>query len=485
MTEVSRMSHPFTSYSTPIDKLPVEILAEIFKFCAASYPKLPGRRSTDLCLVRKHWNAVANSTPQLWTKINLSFPCEPDHLSAAQRRVVASKQEKIDVSIKLYTALWCNDERSLDSTSVEKTSEFILVGRVLRGTEKRWKSLKVVADAWLPLFKLTKALETAEFQALESISMEQSVPDPEAFDQPVTLLGRLACLPKFCDLSLSAVYLDWDGISASFQGLRRLKIQNRTGGVGLSFEVFAAKVSSLTQLECLDVSGFYPEQHAGPGLPAGGGHIVPTVRLPALKEFTFGWRDVDSGSSFLGMFQIGSSLENLTLLDATSSLGNREGFLRSDHDWSQSSEHIFSTLHELGIAAPGDSNDLPPGPFISLRGVKRLMIGWTKTSPQALNPFLSMLTKLEDITLEDVDKNVLEAVAARATGNCRLRLDFKWMWKRNVPRFAEGIILDLEKAGNKVFARGAGEQAIGSGPLFFNSDFTGLVSIPSRPGTPM
>lgn len=56
--------------------------------------------------------------------------------------------------------------------------------------------------------------------------------------------------------------------------------------------------------------------------------------------------------------------------------------------------------------------------------------------------------------LEDVDKNVLEAVVQigrnRATANPSLReVDLLWEWPKKIPGFAEGCIQSLEEAGLK------------------------------------
>jgi len=64
--------------------------------------------------------------------------------------------------------------------------------------------------------------------------------------------------------------------------------------MGPSWEQFAAMLSSSPQLECLDIGGFCPEHHTGPAPLAGGDPEIPVVHLPALKEFVFGWKDIDS-----------------------------------------------------------------------------------------------------------------------------------------------------------------------------------------------
>ena len=151
----------------------------------------------------------------------------------------------------------------------------------------------------------------------------QNIPfDPQALVGPMSLFGRNASLPSLAELSLSAVHVDWDEASVGCQNLRKLKITNQTYDVGPSFEQFAAMLSSSPRIEHLDVSGFCPEHHTGPLSLAGEAPDISIAHLPMLKEFIFGWKDPDLGCSFLQMFQIGNSLESLTLLDTESGLGH-------------------------------------------------------------------------------------------------------------------------------------------------------------------
>lgn len=447
------------------NRLPAEILSEIFKVYAASNPQLLDQRVVDLRLVGRFWNTIANDTPQLWTKINLSFPFADDHRAVASERIRASRTEKIDVSIDFRDPNWNGEEHPHDGIGSRAANKSIWVNNVttvLLGTETRWRSIVVKSDTWLPLFKLMEAWNCTNLPSLESISMERANTEfgmhrvrfsPQMFVGPMTLFGQRALLPRLRDLSLSAVHVDWDDLCVGFRNLRKLELKNQTNDVGPSFEQFAAMLSSSPQLEHLDIFGFCPEHHTRPAFPVGGDPEAPVVHLPALKVLIFGWKNVDLGCTFLEMFQIGSSLESLTLLDTESGLGDwRDPRGRC---WHQSSEEIFEVLNVLGKAAPKDEDELPPVPFISMCGVKRLEIIWTKTTPEALVRFLRMLTELKHVRLEDVDRSVLESVSriwgSRVTTNRWLRrVDLEWKWQKGIPSFAGGPILDLNNVGIEV-----------------------------------
>lgn len=440
----------------------------IFKTYVESYPEVLDRRVVDLCLISRYWNTVANGTPQLWTKINLSFPFADHHLAAMLKRVHTSKLEKIDVYIDFRDPDWNGDDPDHDLDGVNLlTKESIWVqdiSTVLMNTERRWKSIKVVSQTWLPLYKLMEGWTFTYLPSLESISMEREDPmfgmknvsfDPQPLIGPMPLFGRNASLPKLRDLSLSAVHVDWDDASVCYQDLCKLEIKNITYDVGPSFEQFAAMLSSSPRLEYLDVSGYCPEHYTGPAPPAGEDPEIPIAHLPALKEFIFGWKDASLGYDFLQMFQIGKSLEDLTLINTESGLGYWKDRQTQGRGWAQDSQEIFDALHGLGSQAPPDDNDIPPGPFISMRGVKRLKILWTKAARSSLIPFLRTLTGLEEIWLEDVHRNVLEGVTSvqveetRATGcQPRLRrLDLRWRWVEEVPIFVEPYFQQLEDVG--------------------------------------
>ena len=483
MSQVNQQEITFGTLATqsaPITKLPAEVLTEIFKTYVESYPEILGQEVADLCLVSKYWNAVANSTPQLWTEIDLSFPFTNHHLTAVLKRVRASKLEKIDVSIDFYDPNWDGDEPRYDEHDTFHTNETTWVQdimTVLRGTETRWKSITVVSETWLPLYKLMEDWAFTHLPSLESISMERqgtifgmrNVPfDPPLLVGPMTLFGRNASLPKLRDLSLSGVHVDWDDASGGYQNLCKLEINNLTYDVGPSFEQFAAMLSSSPRLEYLDVSGFCPEHHTGPAPPAGGDPEIPIVHLPVLKEFTFGWKDANLGGLFLQMFQIGNSLESLTLMDTESGFGSWRDSQTQNRGWFQESHEIFEDLCELGSAAPKDEDDIPSGPFISMGGVKRLKIAWTKATRSSVIPFFTMLTKLEDVWLEDVNRDVLGdftwvmvGVSHREAAYPPMRrLDLRWMWHEGIPRFAESSIVQLELVGVKVTAQAVEEWRV-------------------------
>jgi hypothetical protein len=442
-------------------------LTEIFKTYAECNPMDLEHGAVVLCLVEKYWNAVATATPQLWDNISFSSSFTPGHLARMLRRVQTSKPHKIDIFIDLRHPDEDHPEFNEHKAHRHRAKQSIWVRDimvVLEGTEEHWRSIKVVSNIWVPLYGLMGHWTFTHLPSLESISMERAnrmfgmrdVPfDPQGLIEPMTLFGPSASVPNLRELSMSAVHVDWDDASVCFQNLRKLEINNQTHDAGPSFEEFAEILSSSPRLEYLDVSGFCPEHHTDPraGRAPGPGGLF--VHLPALKDFIFGWKQVDRGRLFLQMFQIGGSLERLTLMDTESGLGN----WADGRHWNGESQTIFEALYELGSAAPKNEEDMPSKPFISMRGVKRLEVAWTEATRFSLNPFLETLTAVEDIWLEDVDENVLESVTrvraavGRVTVSRPLRLDLRWTWDGEVPDFAGPFILQMKDLGAEVTVR--------------------------------
>ena len=181
-------------------------------------------------------------------------------------------------------------------------------------------------------------------------------------------------------------------------------------------------------------------------------------------------KNVDSGYDFLQMFQIGNSLESLTLIDTESSPNCWKNSRTGVRHWVQDSEGIFEALYHLGSEVPRNEDDMPPSPFISMCGVKRLRIISTRAAQSSLIDLLKTLTELEEIWLEDVDVNVLKDVTSvqvensGATGCQPLRrLDLRWTWEKGVPSFAEPSILQLKSAGIQATVQAAEDWQVGQG----------------------
>ena len=407
----------FSPHRAPISKLPVEVLGEVFKCYAESYPEVLDQRIVDLCLVSQYWKTIAKATPQLWTRINLTSPFSDSHITAAINRIRASKLRGIDVSIEFKNP----NRTSQESENIESgivITQIRTVTTALEGREERWRSVKVVSDTWVHLSTLVETwkrftnLPSLEYILMKRIEIiRQEAPPPVHL---MNLFGQGALVPKLRELELSAVRLQWD-TSVGFQNLRKLQIDGATDDVKPSFQQFAIMLSTSPRLEYLDIVGFHPEIRAELSLP------IPVVHLPELKEFVFGWRNPALSRRFLHMFQIGNSLEILNLVDFESVLEFRR--VPQTRGWVQNSGSAFHVLSVVSGLAPADGEALPPHPFISTRGVNKLNISWMRAGIARVVSFLCNMRKLRVVELDCVSGDIYRAVKIMSLLKKVLKLD--------------------------------------------------------------
>ena len=149
---------------------------KIFENYAKSYSAICEQRVVDLCLVSKYRNTVAYSTPQLWTKTNISFPFADRHPAAVLSRSTSpDSRRSTSLSISVIQA------RTETSLTTMWTSQSFLptspsgsnIMTLLRHTETRWKSIKAVSQTWLPFYRFMEGWTFTHLPSLESISMER------------------------------------------------------------------------------------------------------------------------------------------------------------------------------------------------------------------------------------------------------------------------------------------------------------------------
>jgi len=410
------------SLPSPITKIPPEIMSEIFKFVVLSSKKRRSSGVKALCLVDKRWNDIANTTPDLWTKVTLAFPFHADKFFAVQKWLKASEPKDIDVEIDLRDPDW---DEPVEEIWFPSTDSLRGVIAVLRGSEHRWRSIRVDFLAWDLTQKLIGAWITPSFPALESISLERTIIPYSGFSSqqnielPALLGGGGTLMPKLRKVALYEMPLDWTPAAAtSFQNLRKIVISGRTFDAGPTLDRFseALLVASL-RLEILEVGGHFP-------IP-GDSHTqtqIPLVHLPALKRFVFGWPFANLACSFLAMLQIPETLETLCLAQEHKPLGGGAGLIDPSP--------VFDLLTDLASEGSGDKN--PSTPWISTLGLKSLSMTGVRLDPRKVTTFLQNAPVIEEIHLKDIKQPVLEATATLA-GTRRLRflkrLGIRWEWR--------------------------------------------------------
>lgn len=425
---------------SPVTKLPLEITSEIFKFVVLSSKKGRSSGIKALCLVDKCWNNIANTTPDLWTKVTLAYPFHADQLSAAQKRLKASEPKNIDVEIDLRDPTW--DEPVDSEICLPSVNLLQAAIAVLRGSEHRWRTIRVDFLTWDPTREFLGAWITPSFPALESISLERSIMPYSAFSsqQNIELRALLGdgrtLMPKLRKVALYEMPLDWTSAAAtSFQNLRKMVISGSICEEGPNLGLFSeALLVASPRLEILEVGGYYP-------MP-GGFYTqaqIPLVHLPALKRLVFGWSFANLACNFLAILQIPETLETLCLSQESKPFGG--GHL------------VLDLLADLASRGSGDKD--PSKPWISTLGLKSLSMSEMCLDPQQVITFLQNAPVIEEIHLRHIRRPVLEATATLA-GTRRLksikRLGIRWEWRSKDG--SEGACLVAERL------RGSGWQVV-------------------------
>ena len=432
----------------PINKVPPEIVSEIFKFAVLSSEEARSHGVKALCLVDQDWNHIAKGTSDLWTKITFTYPLHADQLSAARKWLKTSEQKPIDVEIDLCDPGW--DELGMEAFHLlEDLAPIQDMTAALRGSEHRWRSISIRSDTWRPIYEFLQAWEIPSLPLLETISLERGNEvmgvgyireDPLPSLGSLTLFGSNGTLmPKLREVSLIAVHVDWASAANSFRDLRKLEIKNQHHRVGPTSEQFATLLAATPRLEMLDVAGYCPDHGASPTQVR-----IPPVHLTALKHFGLGWSCFDCACDLLMVLQIPESLESLSLNDTESGLGARQDEETDLFTYNDDSTPIFELLTGLEPAGPGNKD--PSNPWISILGLKTLSVSWAESDHPAVLAFLENAPMIEEIRLTDVSQGVLEGIAAlvETHGPRSLKkLSIQWIWNDGYESPEAHLVADL------------------------------------------
>ena len=79
---------------SPISRLPVEVLCNIFKFSLDENRERGPESWTNFSQVSQHWRSSALNAPELWTNIPLNYP------RWAQEMLIRSKMAKLTIRLR-------------------------------------------------------------------------------------------------------------------------------------------------------------------------------------------------------------------------------------------------------------------------------------------------------------------------------------------------------------------------------------------------
>ncbi|KAF9002488.1 hypothetical protein BDQ17DRAFT_1356954 [Cyathus striatus] len=334
--------------SSPVNKLPAELLSIIFLFVTQVDPEkeaeitLSQRIKIPLALstVCSRWRQIALDTPHLWTEICITPGMIGDISAVVEKGEKVSSSAPIDVRhITSFVALSrtlpldiyvdARDEKFnfIDPPDISEDlalpcSPVLFTAAHMRTALKllvpqihRWRSLTILTDTWEPMYTalnvineplLTKGAPLLE--SLELVRCNDYASQDEKFSHPrmnkhqfLDMRGDREgynkvenILPRLETLQLRGVHAEWSSLASILtaskcSGLKSLTISSHAGEVRPSLFSFHDILKASPRLESLSVQGSCVRLPRNLNLPYGTEdkvicHDLPAVDLPLLRR---------------------------------------------------------------------------------------------------------------------------------------------------------------------------------------------------------
>ncbi|PPQ70042.1 hypothetical protein CVT25_006370 [Psilocybe cyanescens] len=365
------------STTSPISKLPVELLSEIFTLCAlpAGQPSstvedeecyLPVINSETvrapfiLSRVNRRWRDIVLSQSSLWASLCITAELIQDsdctftgasqklsslntsHITSCLQR---SRRAPLNILIDVRDPEWnfsetgvgLDDADSPPIPTLFSSDNMAIVMSLLVPHLSRWRHLTILTDTWVSMHTALSAINPAITSlgapCLESLTLMRCN-DFVSFSpqfQPQDLKGPtfmsrfgpeassqdFGILPKLKQLSLRGVHVDWDSLAAAMRastvGLTSLELASHCSDVRPSNDQFHAILQSVPTLRRLVITGSGPES---PEDLEDAPLDHDPVPLHHLQNVTIGYRTALEGRTVLQLLDA-PNVKSLTLEDAT------------------------------------------------------------------------------------------------------------------------------------------------------------------------
>ncbi|KDR85478.1 hypothetical protein GALMADRAFT_51362 [Galerina marginata CBS 339.88] len=292
-----------------INKLPPEILSNVFHFVAWTAPNPHAAVQSRLWLtsICRHWRTVALDDPTLWNAIWFRNPLRFEQGFAWLDR---AGNASIDIRI--------NDTPQQPLTLETAT---LLINRVFKKLSNIRVMIIVVQD-WDPaLFiihslrrvaeeRLPMVLERFELHRAGSAYVQVGAGyEPSFYLQPMALFGG-ASVPSFRYLAVNGVHLDWEGsplVNLTALDIRRLPLEKVP-----SLHQFRAMLQNSPDLGKLVLDGAGPQWPVQRTLDSLAG--LQPISLPNLKVLVLGDFSTDYGA-YVASQIIARNVVDLTLMN--------------------------------------------------------------------------------------------------------------------------------------------------------------------------
>ncbi|KAG2047158.1 hypothetical protein BDR06DRAFT_120963 [Suillus hirtellus] len=374
--------------------------------------------ATTISHVCQRWRNVSLSTSSLWTVIVLTFPTRRIQFFRTVDWLARSRSRPLHLYMDFRDPAWNWDEAShcFGWQNMENVMRLILPYAY------RWQKVELLTDTWAPIFTFlsyTSRIKSAPM--LQDVLLSRcnaffaakgELFRPSAMRHPVSWFGGGSAFHSLRRVSLAGVHVNW--INSGLSGLLELELRYHASEVMPTLHEFCDIISTCPELERLSILGWGPQIDV---------NVAPkqrTLYLPHLRDFAFGFIDVDYAIDLLSLFYL-PALEMLSLEDISSSLDPSHPC-----DSSRLLEYLTAAHHSCTTSFhPFPCATCGPYPLSSLRSLE--LHGLTSCGV-SLRCFLQETATLDHLVLSGLDKPNLQAIIPDliAAALCPSLLDLKF-----------------------------------------------------------
>ena len=395
-----------------MERLPTEILSVIFSLIAHN-PTTNPASFVVITHVCSRWRQIALADGRLWSRVVLSYPLSPHHLSYALTWLQRSFNAPIDIFLDLRDPSWNWNE----DTHNFRWQEMEPIMRIFLPHAHRWRRFELLTDTWAPIFTFlwyTRHIKLAPL--LETISLSRcnlyfaargQVFQPISLRQHIQFFSGVA-LERLTSVSLVGAHINWD--QPSLRNLTNLELKFQASDVMPNIQQFTAILEACPDLIHLAIFGW------GPTLDVPSPVEGSRLRLSNLKKFSFGFLDTSYSIRLLSLFDfpvlkefvledVGKVVSPLEVEDSTTLLL-----------WLASAVGTMSGT-SIPLGAGSDLTKYGPStvPLANIRSFE--LHGIRLVNPDAVRIFFRRFTSLTRLTLYDDVNSILGLLGVPVTGS--------------------------------------------------------------------
>jgi len=406
--------------TSTIAAVPDELLSAIFHIATHDFHDHYDAifHATTISHVCQRWRNISLSNSSLWTVIVFTFPTHRIQFLRNINWLARSRSRPLHLYMDFRDPTWNWDEAS--HCFSWKNMENIM--RLILPYAHRWQKVELLTDTWAPIFTFlsyTSRIKSAPM--LQDILLSRcnaffaakgELFRPSAMKHPVSWFGGGA-FHSLRRVSLAGVHVNWT--NSGLSGLLELELKYHASEVMPTLHEFCDIISACPELERLSILGWGPQINAD---------VTPkqrTLYLSRLRNFTFGFIDVDYAIDLLSLFYF-PALKTLSLEDISSSLDPLHPC-----DSSSLLEYLTAAHHGSCTTSSHPFPCAMCSPY-PLSLISHLELHGLTSCGASLRCFLQETTTLDHLVLSGLDKTNLQAIVPDliAAALCPNLLDLKF-----------------------------------------------------------